>query len=249
MRMNLAFTLLRLRDPGAALQQYDEILRTDPRDADAWGLKGSLLSEQGKHAEAIQSIERAVGIAAQDAGLIASLGQARENSGDMKGALADYDRALAIDPGEKTAIIQKALLLAHQSNAGDAASVLRAGLEHHPDDAEILNNLAWILVDQINDPAQALELARRALAQSPDDPAFLDTFGWAAVRSGKAREGIVPLRKALSATKDPVVRAHLGVALHESGESEGIEEVQRALREEPALMDIPEVRRITSRLP
>jgi Flp pilus assembly protein TadD len=51
------------------------------------------------------------------------------------------------------------------------------------------------------------------------------------------------LRKALAATNDPTVRAHLGIALAESGQTrEGIELVRRAVRDQPDLDEIPEVR-------
>jgi len=103
--------------------------------------------------------------------------------------------------------------------------------------------LAWLLVDRSIDPPQAFDLAGRAVRQSPDDPAFLDTLGWAAVRSGKPREGIEPLRKALAATDDATVRAHLGVALSAAGETrEGVEQVKRAVRDQPSLAEIPEIR-------
>ncbi|HET9886645.1 MAG TPA: tetratricopeptide repeat protein, partial [bacterium] len=242
-RMNLASALLQLNDRRAALAQYDEIVRRDPRHADAWALRGSLLSEQGRHDEAIESMARAISIEPQDAKLIAGLGRAQEDAGDSAKALAEYDRALALDPAERSAIVQKGLLLSHLGRSTDAAATFRSGLERIPDDPEILNNLAWLLVDKSIDPAEAFELAGRAIRQSPEDPAFLDTFGWAAVRAGKAREGIESLRKALAATNDATVCAHLGIALAESGATrEGIDLLKRAVREEAKLAEIPEAR-------
>lgn len=242
-RMNLASALLKLNDRRGALAQYDEIVRRDPRHADAWALRGSLLSEQKRHDEAIRSIARAVELEPHDAKLVASLGRAREDSGDSTKALSEYERALQLDPAERNAIVQKGLLLSHLGRADEAAATFRAGLERLPEDPEILNNLAWLLVDRSMDPAQAFDLAGRAVRQSPDDPAFLDTLGWAAVRSGKPREGIEPLRKALAATNDATVRAHLGVALSQAGETrEGVELVKRAVRDQPSLAEIPEIR-------
>jgi arylsulfatase A-like enzyme/Tfp pilus assembly protein PilF len=242
-RMNLASALLKLDDRRGALAQYDETVSRDPGHADAWALRGSLLSEQRRHEEAIESIARAVALEPRDAKLVAALGRAREDSGDSTKALSEYDRALALDAKERSAIVQKGLLLSHLGRVEDAAATFRAGLEQLPEDAEILNNLAWLLVDRSIDPAQAYELAARAVRQSPEDSAFLDTLGWAAVRSGRPREAIEPLRKALAATNDPTVRAHLGIALAESGQTrEGIELVRRAVRDQPDLDEIPEVR-------
>ena len=54
---------------------------------------------------------------------------------------------------------------------------------------------------------------------------------------------MAPLTKAWQETKDPEVRAHLGIALARAGrEKEGRAHVREALRERPALDRIEEVR-------
>jgi Flp pilus assembly protein TadD len=122
--------------------------------------------------------------------------------------------------------------------------VLRGGLPALQDDVDTLNNLAWILTNERIDPAEGLELARRARALAPEDAAVLDTFGWSAIRAGKPAEAIAALQDAWQRTSDAEVRAHLGVALAESGnEAEGIAHVKEAIRERPALADVPEVAR------
>lgn len=241
-RMNLAHALLRLGDREGARRRYEEIVRIDSRHADAWTLLGSLLTEEGRFADGVAALERATSIDPRDSGARASLGLAREGAGDTLGALADYDSALAIDPAEREAAVQKGLLLAGRGDTKGAIATLRVALERRPNDPELLNNLAWILADRGIDPGEALTLARRASAASPSDPSILDTFGWAAVRAGYPGEAIEPLRAALAATGDAAVKAHLGVALAESGnEREGIDLVRAAVRERATLLEIPEV--------
>ena len=65
-----------------------------------------------------------------------------------------------------------------------------------PDNALVLNNLAWV-AGQRKDP-QALALAKRALALAPENPAVLDTLGMLQIESGAREEGLANLRKAVS---------------------------------------------------
>jgi Tfp pilus assembly protein PilF len=243
MRKNLAFVFLRLGERAKAGALYEEMTRLDPEDADALALWGGFLTEEGRAPEAIAALELATKLAPEDAALVASLGLARETAGDSTGALAAYDRALAIDAGASSAVVPKAILLRRLGRPDAAVSTLRAGLEQRPQDADMLNNLAWTLADAEIDAAEAFELARRAAALVPDDPAILDTLGWAAVRAGRPADAIAPLQRALASTGDPTVRAHLGIALAATGKaSEGRAEVQRAAREDPSVLEIPEAR-------
>ena len=76
----------------------------------------------------------------------------------------------------------------------------------------------------------------------PDDPVILDTLGWAAIRAGQPERAIEPLTKAWQQTQDAEVRAHLGVALAESGrEDEGRRHVKAAVAARAELSDLPEV--------
>ncbi|MBZ0267242.1 tetratricopeptide repeat protein, partial [bacterium] len=110
------------------------------------------------------------------------------------------------------------------------------------DDVDLRNNLAWLLANERIDPAEALTHARRARELAPDDAAVLDTFGWAAIRAGHPDEAVEPLRRALEMTGDAEVRAHLGIALAATGRGdEGTATLRAAVRERPALHDIPEV--------
>jgi arylsulfatase A-like enzyme/tetratricopeptide (TPR) repeat protein len=242
-RRNLAFASMQTGDDARALRLYDEVTRLDPNDAEAWRMLGTLRAEQGLFREAVDALEEAARIAPHDAGVAASLGRAREESGDAAGAMEDYDRALSIDPGHPIAVVQKGILLRAEGRIDEAVNALRAGLARRPEDAEILNNLAWILVDASIDAEESLELARRAAAIAPDDPAILDTLGWAAVRAGLASDAIDPLRKALAATGDPTVRAHLAFALAATGEREEARAMLReAARRDPRVMELPEAR-------
>jgi Flp pilus assembly protein TadD len=242
--LDLARIELALENPGGAKRWLREATERRPDDSRAWRRLGDLLSEEGRFEEARTALSRGVELAPGDAGLRSSLGRVYEDAGDTTSALAEYGRALSLDPGCSEALNQKALLLSHSGRVGEAVKLLRAGLEHLPEDVETLNNLAWLLVDEDLDAEEAYELSGRALSLSADDAAVLDTRGWSAVRAGRSGEGLAALRRALELTGDAEVRAHLGVALCESGRAEeGRAELRAAVRERAALKEIPEVAR------
>ncbi len=233
-----------LENAAGAKRWLREATERRPDDFRAWQYLGDLLSEEGRHEEARTALARAVDLAPGDADLRSSLGRVYEDAGDTVRALAEYGRALSLDPGCSEALNQKALLLSHSGRVEEAVELLRAGLEHLPEDVETLNNLAWLLVDEGLDAGEAYELSGRALSLSGEDAAVLDTRGWSAVRSGRVGEALEPLRRALELTGDAEVRAHLGVALCETGRAEeGRAELRAAIRERAALGEIPEVAR------
>ncbi|MDP6529628.1 MAG: sulfatase-like hydrolase/transferase [Gemmatimonadota bacterium] len=234
---------LRTGDRPGATEAYERAAEANPTDARAWRMAGSLLAETGDHAGAVAALERAVA-ADSSAEALADLGRALKDAGRAREGLAAYDRAISADPGFAGAVTGRASILTAMGRPAEAVETLRRGLVASGEDAGIANNLAWILADHraVFDPEEAYRLARLAASKEPDDAAILDTLGWAAIRSGRPTEAVEPLRRAWEATRDAEVRAHLGIALAESGrEADGRAHVRAALAERPDLGSVPEV--------
>jgi arylsulfatase A-like enzyme/Tfp pilus assembly protein PilF len=232
----------RARNGPEALDAYTRLLEAEPGDASAQAAVGTLLASEGRCEEAAVALDRAESLGFPDAAAAADVAAAWTDCGRPDRALVAWDAALAADPGSARAAQGKALALRHAGRAREAAQVLRDALARAPDDVDLLNNLAWLLANESLDPAEGLRLAKRAAERAPDDASVLDTLGWAAVRAGAPAEGRAALERAWEATRDPEVRAHLGVALAELGErEEGRAHVRAALAERPALGRVPEV--------
>lgn len=243
-RRNLATALEKVGDVEGALAAYREIVAHDPSRVDVWKSLGALCAENDRHEEARIAFEEAIARAPEDAAAFASFGAALERAGFPSEAIARFDRALQLDPAMSAAVNGKALVLSHTGRPREAARLLREALPALADDVDTLNNLAWILANDRIDPAEAWKHAQRARELSPDDPAVLDTFGWSAILSGHPAEAVDPLDKAWRVTQDAEVRAHLGIALSESGRAtEGTAHVRAAVAERPALAEVPEVAR------
>lgn len=103
-------------------------------------------------------------------------------------------------------------------------------LESAPNDASVLNNLAW-LYEETGD-ARALATAEHAYRLSPQAPEIMDTLGWILVQRGDAARGLTLLREAhaRSAT-NPGIRYHLAVALARLGrKNEALAQLREVMR-------------------
>ena len=97
-----------------------------------------------------------------------------------------------------------------------AAQSYRAALDQQPNDAMLMNNLAWTLWQQ-KDP-QAVTLAQKASALAPDSPAVSDTLGWMLVEQGQTKRGLELLERASAAAPSQRdIQLHLAKAQLKDG--------------------------------
>jgi tetratricopeptide (TPR) repeat protein len=97
--------------------------------------------------------------------------------------------------------------------------------------AAMLNNLAYLLAEDLNKPQLALPYAERAAEYASDSPAILDTLGWIQVKLGRYRDAIGTLSRAIERKQDtPEFHQHIAEAYigegHETAAAE--RELQRA---------------------
>jgi predicted Zn-dependent protease len=99
----------------------------------------------------------------------------------------------------------------------DAERRLRAALVQAPQDAAVLNNLAWVAGEQGS--ADAQPLAERAYLLAPNAETA-DTLGWIMVRKGDAAQAVPVLKRAAAMrgnTPDPAATYRLSYALNATG--------------------------------
>jgi putative PEP-CTERM system TPR-repeat lipoprotein len=100
-----------------------------------------------------------------------------------------------------------------------AAKYYQAMLAAQPDNALILNNLAWVS-GQLKDP-KAIEYAERAYQLAPSSPAILDTLGMLVVEKGDVARGIELLKKASELQPgNGAIRLNYASALAKSGQKD-----------------------------
>ena len=124
---------------------------------------------------------------------------------------------------------QQALLASGQVDAALAA--LEEIVRINPDNALVLNNLAYLLVDSGNRPAEALPYAERARELAGSDPSVLDTVGWVYMRNGRHEQAEAALKEALAQNPfSAIANYHLGLLYQAMGRNPAARiALQRAL--------------------
>lgn len=91
--------------------------------------------------------------------------------------------------------------------------------------------MALFEADRAENPARALELARRASSVRPDAVYVADALAWALLRSGDAEAAVDPMERALRlGTSDPLVRYHAAEVFSAVGEDDRARsEMEKAL--------------------
>jgi Flp pilus assembly protein TadD len=112
-----------------------------------------------------------------------------------------------------------------------ARQAYEKALEVQPGFAPAANNLAWLLLQQGQDPDRALALAKQAKSHLPDDPAVADTMGLAYLAKGLFPSAVAELSDAAAKMPDnPTILYHLGLALWKSNQKDqALATVKKAL--------------------
>ena len=214
---------------GKALQLAANIRVAHPLSSLGDVITGDVLMRAGRFNEAADAYE--TGLRRQpNSALLARLYTARRATGHKRQGLGELEAWLERHPGDD--IVQNALASAYMDNEryDEAIAQHEVLVEQRPDDAAVLNNLAW-LYQLVGDP-RAMEQAKRAYDLAPNNAGTIDTFGWILVNNGEVRRGLTLLREAQARTSgDAGVHYHLAVALQALDRlDEAREQLQAALR-------------------
>lgn len=210
-------------------------------------LNGDALMKALRYSEAAQAYIEA--IAKHDAfALTLRLYRARRKAGQREHSLRALEKWIDRHPEDRMARRVRAAAYLEVGEL-EAAKALHEELQReHPDDAPVLNNLAWIY--EITGNSKALEYAERAYELAPDDPTILDTLGWIHVRRGDPTLALTYLREARSRlARAPRVAYHIAVALNDLGRRDAARrELQKALQSEEEFEGVREARALLNAL-
>lgn len=120
-------------------------------------------------------------------------------------------------------IVQLAMLNETTGDYESARKLYEEALAIQPEDFVSLNNLAYLLAEQLDQPQQALPYARRAVEVSPPTamPAAMDTLGWIHAGLGNLDEAVGSLTDAVQRDDQYVpARVHLGEVYRRKGNFE-----------------------------
>ncbi len=191
-------------------------------------------NEQDKAWATLRGLERAHG---HEPNLLRSLAQLAYAREDYARAAGYYSRLLEAMPLTTPPAAHLEVLFARgvaHERAGDIDSASRdmlAALLIDPAQAQILNYLGYMWVDNGQNIAQAFDLLQKAHTLEPHDGAITDSLGWAYYKRGDYERALAYLQRATEQEPEsPEIYDHLGDAYAKLGETEQARrEWQRAL--------------------
>ena len=178
----------RLDHNDIAIAQLKTLTVNDPQDSDGWLALGDAYRETNKFDDAIAAYQQAE----------KSLGTPAKKDWPLF-----YARAMAQD---------------RAGHWDKAEADINIGLKLSPDEAVLLNYLAYSWVDQGRRIPDALTMLEKARSLRPYDGYIVDSVGWAYYRLGRYEDAAQTLEAAvLLVPGDPTINDHLGDALWKAG--------------------------------
>ena len=164
-----------------------------------YSLEGDLLGEAERWPEAVSAYRKALdrGKSGEVVSKLHSALMRNDRKADAEKLMTDWLRTEPKDLAARGYVAERALA---EKRYADALQMFRAMNELAPDNALILNNLAWTAA--VVKDGQALKYAEQALALAPDNPAVLDTVGVIQVDGGQSDKGLANLVRAVSLAPD-----------------------------------------------
>ena len=162
------------------------------------------------------------------------IGQAYQNQGLLKEALAAYEWCLSLDPENTDSIFHLAHALERAGEWDRAAELYQRGLKISPEYADLRIGLARVLL-HLDQPAQAKEEAASVVAISPDNSDALFALGMAYYQEGDYLQARQNLEKGVQISEGNVdFHVALGkLAEKENKSSEALRHYDRAVELSP----------------
>jgi len=177
-----------------------------------------LLDNQGETERAINSLQRAKEIQAQDSATFFHVeANLLADSGQTTKAFAVFNQALTLYPDSTRLLYSRAMLAEQLGRLDVLEQDLLKVIKLEPKNAAALNALGYTLTNKTSRHQEAFKYISRALELTPNDPAVIDSMGWVHYRMGNNADAIKYLKQANSMQSDHEIAAHLGEVLWVEG--------------------------------
>jgi tetratricopeptide (TPR) repeat protein len=207
--------------PDKALEMLDAELKKSPDSTLLRGLLADTALRCARYDLALQQYQRLAVRGMRSAHLQERIGTVYELKGNLNQAVASFQAAKDLAPRDPTVLIALADAERLAGHKLDAIASYRSALALDPDNANAMNHLAYLLVDDDAKVEEARSLVERALRKMPKQPDFEDTLGLIYLKTN-LKEAALQLFKALTHKypQNALFRYHYSLALFQSGEKD-----------------------------
>ncbi|MGZ5076723.1 MAG: tetratricopeptide repeat protein [Methylobacter sp.] len=172
-----------------------------PNYVPGWQALRSILTQQGRNAEALEPIQKIARLLPEDAEAQFHLGNIRQELGQTVDAVAAYRRTLEIKSDFAEAHNNLGNALQSLGQFADAAACYRRALELKPDNPHTLNNFGHTL-QALGQPDDAIVCFHRVLELKPDFAEAYNNLGNALQDRGQLDDAAACYRRALELRQD-----------------------------------------------
>jgi tetratricopeptide (TPR) repeat protein len=244
--LNLGMVLAQTEDLAHAAEHLDFAiakLGATPQGAQAHYLRAKVYTDLSQIERASSELHIAVKIAPDFAEAWSDLGQARKTLLDDAGALAAFERAVALSPSDPVALTRLGNELNQQGKVKPAILQLEKADRINPNDQTTLNGLQVALradgqtarANQVKARLVAVLRERDQRTQDQLGAIRLNSEGVKLERAGDLRGALDKYRQGIQLDPDHVgIRVNLAIALLRLGEwKEGLSQLAEAMRRRP----------------
>jgi tetratricopeptide (TPR) repeat protein len=252
--LGLAEILFQQNQPDQAVQLIAGELKKHPQRADLQKELANAEFRTRQFDKAIadyQSVlEKQKDTPLEQADLHNRIGIAWSSLGDTHKAIENLQEASRLDPANAGYLSALAQVYDNTGNRPEAVAAYRGALKLAPENAIVLNNLAFLLTQSGGDLAEALTLAQHARELLPRMDQIVDTVGWIYLKQDRTANAIEVFRDLTGRTKDnPTFHYHYAMALARKGDkSQALQELQSALKLKPDPQEEREIKALIQSL-
>ena len=220
------------RQYSSALQRVQHGLETNPNTAALQSLLGQILIAQGDTNRAEATLLKAIRLQPDYVPAYLMLAQLYVTIHQNTKALTELQTALDKNPNDVSASILMGMVYNSEEDYQNARDAYEKALVIAPNNPTILNNLACVYAEHLNQLDKGYELARQARSIAPADPAIADTLGWILYQKGQYDSALSLLRESVGKLYAvPDVQFHLGMTYYMmNNEMDAKTAFQRALQ-------------------
>ena len=187
-QLRMASIDLREKRVDAALVTLRQLIRNEPRMADAYSLLSAALMRKKDYAQLLAETEPALSLKNVPVQLLFNRAAAFEALKQYSEAAGQIRKLFTIEPDNVEALNFLGYLYAEQGvKLDEAEKLIRRALEKQPDNGYYLDSLAWVYYQRA-EYDKALAVQREAVDHVPNDPVMHEHLGDILWKSGKADE-------------------------------------------------------------
>jgi tetratricopeptide (TPR) repeat protein len=221
--MGLAEIHFQQNEPEKGVQVIAEEVQKQPQRFD---LKKELANAEYRakqYDKAIQDyqsiLDRYKDTPMDQADIYGRIGMTYSTKGDIQKGIENFQKARQLVPANVSYISQLAELLDLSGKRQDALTTYKDAIRIDPNNAVVLNNLAYLMTETNGNLDEALSLAQRAKQQLPNFTEVSDTIGWIYIKKNLNASAIEIFRELVDKAPDnPMFHYHFAMAMVQKGD-------------------------------